>query len=307
MVRESYQIKTKPGKTTRGVFETKLATLQSYGRKRRKENHMLHRNDVKRIRKRTMDPSKPPKLTRPTMNRSSIELKTEITENLSFLQRQMEVHYGHRATFRSDATIQFLAKVVGLTRQLREQWTRYVELDLTIQDEFPVRLPQRPQMEEKDENVIRRDDLLRQPNNQGRNLFKENTKQRAPKPQVQAANNATAGAKPKEVKRRPDIIPANDTTDRAHGPRSKNMWSQRTTTTIFDGGRRPQRLNRHEQQTSASYIQEPEPWTNRAPVVIYDGSCDKIVNGRQCKFRPYHDCTRHYLALSKILKKKNGQ
>ena len=111
-----------------------------------------------------MDPPKPPKLTRPTMNRSSVELKQEITENLHFLQRQMEIHYGHRATFRSDATIQFLAKVVGLTRQLREQWTRYIELDSTIREEFPIRFPHRRQTEEeKNKSAVRRDDLIRQP------------------------------------------------------------------------------------------------------------------------------------------------
>ena len=252
-----------------------------------------------------MDPSKPPRLTRPTMNRSSVELKAEITENLRFLQRQMEVHYGHRATFRSDATIQFLAKVVGLTRQLREQWTRYVELDSTIRDEFPVSLPHRPQTEaEKNESAVRRDDLLRQPNDPSKHSSKEEKPQRPA--QTRTANSMNTGAKPKETKKRPDIIPANDSTDNAHRPRSKDMWSQRTTTTIFDGGRRPRKLNRHAQQTSASYIQEPEPWTNKPPVVIYDGSCDKMVNGRQCKFRPYYDCPRHYLALSNILKKKNG-
>ena len=121
-----------------------------------------------------MDPPKPPRLTRPTMKRSSIELKAEITENLRFLQRQMEVHYGHRATFRSDATIQFLAKVVGLTRQLNEQWTRYVELDSTICEEFPVRLPHRPQTEaENNEGAVRRDDLIRQPDHPNKPLFKD--------------------------------------------------------------------------------------------------------------------------------------
>ena len=105
--------------------------------------------------------------------------------------------------------------------------------------------------------------------------------------------------------KKPDIIPADDLTSRASGAR--NMWSQRTTSTIFDGVRRPKRLNRQDQQASASYIQEPTPWTKKSPVVVYDGSCDKMVNGRQCKFRPYYDCPRHYPALSNILKKKNGQ
>ena len=189
-----------------------------------------------------MDPPKPPKLTRPTMNRSSGELKEEITENLNFLQRQMEVHYGHRATFRSDATIQFLAKVVGLTRQLREQWTRYVELDSTISEEFPERLPHRPQTEtEKTEGAVRRDDLLRQLNDPNKRLFKDEKTHRS---------TQTQGAKPKEMKKRPDIIPAKDSTDDMRRPKTKNMWSQRTTTTIFDGSYRPQRLNRHAQQSS---------------------------------------------------------
>ena len=205
-----------------------------------------------------MDPPKPPKLTRPTMNKSSVELKQEITENLHFLQRQMEIHYGHRATFRSDATVQFLAKIVGLTRQLREQWTRYIDLDTTIRDEFPIRFPHRPRTEkEMNKSEMRRDDLIRQPiETDERSTKSENLQQQA-KPQ--GTTDTNAGAKPKEVKRRPDIVPENDSTDESRKPRQMNMWSQRTTTTIFDGGRRTKRMNKQTQQASASYIQEQSP------------------------------------------------
>ena len=144
-----------------------------------------------------MDPSKPPRLTRPTMNRSSVELKEEITENLRFLQRQMEVHYGHRSTFRSDSTIQFLAKVVGLTRQLNEQWTRYVELDSTIHEEFPVRFPHRPRTEaEKRESARRRDDLIQPPENPNRPLFRDEKPRRIP--HFYTGDRTTTGTRPKE-------------------------------------------------------------------------------------------------------------
>ena len=205
-----------------------------------------------------MDPPKPPKLTRPTMNKSSVELKQEITENLHFLQRQMEIHYGHRATFRSDATVQFLAKVVGLTRQLREQWTRYIDLDTTIRDEFPIRFPHRPRTEkEMNKSEMRRDDLIRQPiETNERSPKSDNLHQQT---QAQETTATKAGAKPKEVKKKPDIIPANDSTDDSRRPTQMNMWSQRTTTTIFDGGHRTKRMNKQTQQASASYIQEQSP------------------------------------------------
>ena len=100
-----------------------------------------------------MDPSKPPRLTRPTMNGSETELKEEITKNLRFLQRQMEVHYGHR-TNRSESTLRFLAKVVGLTRQLNEQWMKYIGLDSTIKEEFPERPPTTLNKKQKEEETL---------------------------------------------------------------------------------------------------------------------------------------------------------
>ena len=160
------------------------------------------------------------------MNRSSIELKEEITENLRFLQRQMKVHYGHRSTFRPDATVQFLAKVVGLTRQLNEQWTRYVELDSTIRKEFPEKLPNRPEAG-RNEGAISRHDLIQPPENPDRPLFKEEKPRH--KTQFRARNRATPGNRPNEERGKPDIIPADDSTDdtRSHG----TSWSERTTTT----------------------------------------------------------------------------
>ena len=253
-----------------------------------------------------MDPPKPPKLTRPTMNRSSFELKQEITENLRFLQRQMEIHYGHRKTFRSDATLQFLAKVVGQTRQLREQWTRYIELDSTIPEEFPIRFQHRQQTsEEKNENAIRRDDLIPRPKQQNERATKIEEAQQ--KKQTQEKTVMKTGAKPKEAKEKPDLIPKNDETHDSRRPRQENMWAQRTTTTIFDGSYRPKRLNKQTQEASASYIQEQSPRKNKPPTIVHDMSCDKIVNGRQCRFRPYYDCPKHYPALSKILKEMNGE
>ena len=224
-----------------------------------------------------MEPLGPPKLTRLTMNKASGQLKEEITENLNFLQRQMEVHYGQHSTFRSDSTIQFLAKMVGQTRRLREQWTRYVECDPTIREEFPKRLPRRPKTEaEKAEGEVRRDDLIKSDNDPNKRLFKV-----------------------KKTKKRQETIPVQYTPAKEpHKPKPKNMWSQRTTTTIFDGSYRMKKRNKNAQQSSASYIQEP---------VYFDGTCDKMVNGRQCRFDPYYDCPRHYPALPKILKKQNGQ
>ena len=145
-----------------------------------------------------MEPLGPPKLTRLTMNKASGQLKEEITENLNFLQRQMEVHYGQHSTFRSDATIQFLAKVVGQTRRLKEQWTRYVECDPTIREEFPKRLPQRPRTEaEKAEGAVRRDDLIQPDNDPNRRLFRD---------EKTHSSTQTQGAKPKETKKRPDQL-----------------------------------------------------------------------------------------------------
>ena len=139
-----------------------------------------------------MEPLRPPKLTRLTANKESGQLKKEITENLNFLQRQMEVHYGQRWTFRADSTLQFLAKMVGQARQLREQWTRYVECDPTIREEFPKRFPHRPRTEsEKAEGAVRRDDLIKPDNDPNRRLFR-----------VEKTNSSTQtqGAKPKETK-----------------------------------------------------------------------------------------------------------
>ena len=238
-----------------------------------------------------MEPLRPPKLTRLTANKESGQLKKEITENLNFLQRQMEVHYGQRWTFRADSTLQFLAKMVGQARQLREQWTRYVECDPTIREEFPKRFPHRPRTEtKKAEGAVRRDDLIKPDNDPNRQLFR-----------VEKTNSSTQtqGAKPKETKKRPDIIPVQYTPAKdTHKPKPKNMWSQRTTTTIFDGSYRMKKMNKNAQQSSASYIQEP---------VYFDGTCDKMVNGRQCRFDPYYDCPKHYPALSKILKEQNGR
>ena len=218
----------------------------------------------------------------------------------------MEIHYGHRKTFRSDATLQFLAKVVGLTRQLREQWTRYIELDSTIPEEFPIRFQHRPQTnEEKNKNAIRRDDLIPQPKQQNERATKNEEAQQ--QKQTQEKIVMKTGAKPKETKKKPDLIPTNDETHDSRRPRQDNMWAQRTTTTIFDGSRRAKRMNKQTQQASASYIQEQSPRTNKPPTIVYDMSCDKIVNGRQCKFRPYYDCPKHYPALSRILKKMNGE
>ena len=155
------------------------------------------------------------------MNKASGELKEEITENLNFLQRQMEVHYGQHSTFRSDATIQFLAKIVGQTRRLREQWTRYVECDPTIREEFPKRLPQRPRTEaEKAEGAVRRDDLIQPDNDPNRRLFRD---------EKTHSSTQTQGAKPKETKKRPDIIPvhytpAKDLTHNMRKPKTKNCY-----------------------------------------------------------------------------------
>ena len=293
--------------TQEAVLRKNWRSRPNIGEKDAKKNRNTYQNDIVKIgNSKKMDPSKPPKLTRPTMSRSSVELKQEITENLHFLQRQMEVHYGHRATYRSDATIQFLAKVVGLTRQLREQWTRYVELDSTIREEFPRRLPHRPQTEaERNESAVQQDDIIKQTDDPNKHTLRNEQPRRPTQHQRASAKNT--GTKPKESKNQPDIVPTIDSADDTYRPRSKNMWSQKTTTTIFDGGRKPKKLDRHAQQSSASYIQDPEPRTKKHPVVVYDGSCDKIVNGRQCRFRPYYDCPRHYLALSNILKKMNGQ
>ena len=144
-----------------------------------------------------MDPPKPPRLTRPTMKKSSVDLQNEITENLHFLQRQVEVHYGHRATFRPDATVQFLAKIVGLTRQLREQWTRYVEIDSTIHEEFPAKLPNRPRTEEDgNKGEERGGNIAREPIEQGERLD-QNEKPQQPRRPEHAADMKT-GTKPKE-------------------------------------------------------------------------------------------------------------
>ena len=280
-------------------------------RKRSGEFPKLQEKKTRRTRIKTeiqkeMDPPKPPKLTRPTMRKSSVELQSEITENLHFLQRQVEVHYGHRATFRSDATVQFLAKIVGLTRQLREQWTRYVELDSTIHDEFPTKLPKRPQTEEeKDKGRNRNDTTAQEQVRQERGLVNDGRPQQSKRTDNKMSTKT--GTKPKEKTEEKCTAPGGDHTEDSRKPRQKSMWAQRTTTTIFDGGRKPQKQNRHAQQLSASYIQEQPPRMNKPPTIVYDGSCDKIVNGRQCKFRPYYDCPKHYPALSIALKKANGQ
>ena len=218
-----------------------------------------------------MDPPKPPRLTRPTMKKSSVDLQNEITENLHFLQRQVEVHYGHRATFRPDATVQFLAKIVGLTRQLREQWTRYVEIDATIREEFPAKLPNRPQTEEGEKDgEVRKEDVAQQPSGQR----ERPAKGEEPK-KPNRSDNATStetGTKPKDHRRASSNVLENDRAEDSQRPRQRNMWSQRTTTTIFDGGRKPQKLNRHAQQMSASYIQEQPHRTRQPPTIVYDGS-----------------------------------
>ena len=237
-----------------------------------------------------MDPSKPPRLTRPTMNGSETELKEEITKNLRFLQRQMEVHYGHR-TNRSESTLRFLAKVVGLTRQLNEQWMKYIGLDSTIKEEFPERPPHNPQQEaERRGNARRQDNSTRQPKNVNKPASKVEEQKRLPhfkKKNRPAVPNM--GTRPKEVSRHPIPTQTTDPWDDPHMWDSWNdtlpsgaSWSDRTTTTIFDrdveffgGIARPRQMNRQAQQASASYIQEPSTRKKKPPPVVYDGSCDQ--------------------------------